>query len=49
VGAETPIGSIEAGKKGIALIDLDVPACGRPLIQSVSTLVHYGHPGIVTA
>src|SRR5438105_6931368 len=47
VGAEDAIGSIEAGKKAdLTLIDLDVPAM-RPLINPVSTLVHYGHPGIV--
>jgi len=47
VGAEAEIGSIEPGKKAdLTLIDLDVPAM-RPLINPVSTLVHYGHPGIV--
>ncbi|HVO88205.1 MAG TPA: amidohydrolase family protein [Casimicrobiaceae bacterium] len=47
VGAEAEIGSIEAGKKAdLTLIDLNVPAM-RPLINPVSCLVHYGHPGIV--
>jgi len=47
VGAQDEIGSIESGKKAdLTLIDLDVPAL-RPLINPVSTLVHYGHPGVV--
>jgi 5-methylthioadenosine/S-adenosylhomocysteine deaminase len=47
VAAEAEIGSIEPGKKAdLTLIDLNVPAM-RPLINPVSNLVHYGHPGIV--
>jgi 5-methylthioadenosine/S-adenosylhomocysteine deaminase len=47
VGAQSEIGSIEPGKKAdLTLIDLDVPAL-RPLINPISTLVHYGHPGVV--
>ena len=45
VGAEAEIGSIEAGKKAdLSFIRLDTPAM-RPLINPVSNLVHYGHPG----
>lgn len=47
VGAEAEIGSIEAGKKAdLTVIDLNVPAM-RPLVNPVSNLVHYGHPGVV--
>lgn len=47
LSAETEIGSIEPGKKAdLTLIDLNVPSM-RPLINPVSNLVHYGHPGIV--
>ncbi len=47
VGASDEIGSIEPGKKAdLTLIRLDTPAM-RPLINPVSNLVHYGHPGIV--
>ncbi len=47
VGAAAEIGSIERGKKAdLTLIRLDMPAM-RPLINPVSNLVHYGHPGIV--
>ena len=49
VGALDEIGSIEAGKRAdLTFIDLDV-ACMRPLINPVSNLVHYGHPGLVRA
>lgn len=41
------IGPIEIGKKAdLTFVRLDVPAM-RPLINPVSNLVHYGHPGIV--
>lgn len=47
VGAEAEIGSIEPGKKAdLTFIDLNV-ASMRPLIDPVSSLVHYGHPGLV--
>ena len=47
VGALAEIGSVEPGKKAdLTLIRLDTPAM-RPLINPVSNLVHYGHPGIV--
>ncbi|HEY1328515.1 MAG TPA: amidohydrolase family protein [Casimicrobiaceae bacterium] len=47
VGAQDEIGSIEPGKKAdLVLIDLNVPSM-RPLINPVSCLVHYGHPGVV--
>lgn len=47
VGAAAEIGSIEPGKKAdLTFIRLDTPAM-RPLINPVSNLVHYGHPGIV--
>ncbi|MBV8913337.1 MAG: amidohydrolase family protein [Acetobacteraceae bacterium] len=47
VGAADEIGSIEPGKKAdLTMIRLDTPAM-RPLINPVSNLVHYGHPGIV--
>jgi len=47
IGAAAEIGSIERGKKAdLTLIRLDTPAM-RPLINPVSNLVHYGHPGIV--
>ena len=47
VGASAEIGSLEPGKKAdLTLIDLNTPAM-RPLINPVSNLVHYGHPGIV--
>jgi len=47
VGAAAEIGSIERGKKAdLTLIRLNTPAI-RPLINPVSNLVHYGHPGIV--
>ncbi len=49
VAAEAEIGSIEAGKKAdLTLIDLDTPAM-RPVINLVSNLVHYAHPGCVHA
>ena len=47
VGALAEIGSVEPGKKAdLTLIRLDTPAM-RPLINPVSNIVHYGHPGIV--
>jgi len=47
VGAEAEIGSIEPGKKAdLTFVDLNV-ASMRPLIDPVSNLVHYGHPGVV--
>ncbi len=47
VGASAEIGSIAPGKKAdLTFIDLNVPAM-RPLINPVSNLVHYGHPGAV--
>jgi 5-methylthioadenosine/S-adenosylhomocysteine deaminase len=47
VGASAEIGSLEKGKKAdLTFIRLDTPAM-RPLINPVSNLVHYGHPGIV--
>jgi 5-methylthioadenosine/S-adenosylhomocysteine deaminase len=49
VGAADEIGSIEVGKRAdLTFIDLDA-ACMRPLIDPVSNLVHYGHPGLVRA
>jgi 5-methylthioadenosine/S-adenosylhomocysteine deaminase len=47
VGAFDEIGSIEPGKQAdLTLIDLYNPSL-RPLIDPVSSVVHYGHPGIV--
>jgi len=47
LGALEEIGSIEPGKKAdLTLIDLETPAM-RPLINPVSNLVHYGHPGTI--
>jgi phosphoribosylaminoimidazole-succinocarboxamide synthase len=47
VGAFDEIGSIEPGKQAdLTLIDLRNPSL-RPLIDPVSSVVHYGHPGIV--
>ncbi len=47
VGAETEIGSIEAGKKAdLTFLDLNTPVM-RPLIRLAANIVHYGHPGIV--
>jgi 5-methylthioadenosine/S-adenosylhomocysteine deaminase len=47
VGAHHEIGSIEPGKMAdLVLIDVNVPSM-RPLINPVSCLVHYGHPGVV--
>jgi 5-methylthioadenosine/S-adenosylhomocysteine deaminase len=47
VGADSEIGSIEAGKKAdLTLLDLNVPSM-RPIVRVVANVVHYGHPGIV--
>ncbi|MEJ1978794.1 MAG: amidohydrolase family protein [Acetobacteraceae bacterium] len=47
VGALDEIGSIEPGKRAdLTLIDLRNPSL-RPLIDPVSAIVHYGHPGVV--
>lgn len=47
VGALDEIGSIEPGKRAdLTLIDLRNPSL-RPLIDPVSNIVHYGHPGTV--
>ncbi|MGA9867476.1 MAG: amidohydrolase family protein [Acetobacteraceae bacterium] len=47
VGAFDEIGSIEVGKRAdLTLIDLYNPSL-RPLIDPVSSIVHYGHPGVV--
>jgi 5-methylthioadenosine/S-adenosylhomocysteine deaminase len=47
VGAEAEIGSIEVGKKAdLTLIDLNTPVM-RPVINLISNLVHYAHPGCV--
>jgi 5-methylthioadenosine/S-adenosylhomocysteine deaminase len=47
VGANTEIGSIEAGKKAdLILLDPDVPSM-RPVVRVLTNVVQYGHPGIV--
>jgi len=47
VGALDEIGSVEPGKRAdLTLIDLRNPSL-RPLIDPVSSIVHYGHPGAV--
>ncbi|WPB83479.1 amidohydrolase family protein [Sediminicoccus rosea] len=47
VGASALIGSIEAGKKAdLTILDLNTPSL-RPIINLVSSVVHYGHPGAV--
>ena len=49
LGREADLGSIEAGKLAdLTLLDLD-RAHLRPVVNLVSNLVHYGHPGAVTA
>lgn len=47
VGASELIGTIEAGKKAdLTILDLKTPSL-RPIINLVSAVVHYGHPGAV--
>ncbi|WP_424814391.1 amidohydrolase family protein [Roseococcus sp. YIM B11640] len=47
VGATHLIGSIEVGKKAdLTILDLNTPSL-RPIINLVSAVVHYGHPGAV--
>ncbi|MDB5414662.1 MAG: hypothetical protein JWR10_2997 [Rubritepida sp.] len=47
VGAMDIIGSIEVGKKAdLTMLDLNTPSL-RPIINLVSSVVHYGHPGAV--
>lgn len=47
VGASDLIGTIEAGKKAdLTILDLKTPSL-RPIINLVSAVVHYGHPGAV--
>ncbi|HMR33116.1 MAG TPA: amidohydrolase family protein [Geminicoccaceae bacterium] len=47
LGAEDEIGSIEPGKKAdLTILDTRVAAM-RPIINPISNLVHYGHPGMV--
>lgn len=49
LGRLDDLGTVEAGKKAdLTIIDLDSPAM-RPLINIASSIVHYGHPGIVDA
>lgn len=49
LGREADLGSIEAGKKAdLVVLDLN-RAHLRPIIDLVSSLVHYGHPGAVDA
>jgi 5-methylthioadenosine/S-adenosylhomocysteine deaminase len=49
LGRLDDLGSIEVGKKAdLTLIDLDHPSM-RPVINVVSNIVHYGHPGIVNS
>lgn len=47
VGASDLIGTIEVGKKAdLTILDLNTPSL-RPIINLVSAVVHYGHPGAV--
>ncbi|MGE0724084.1 MAG: amidohydrolase family protein [Alphaproteobacteria bacterium] len=47
LGQLDQIGTIEAGKKAdLTVIDLDVPVM-RPVLNLVSNIVHYAHPGLV--
>lgn len=47
VGAEAEIGQIRPGMKAdLTILDLRTPSL-RPIINLVSNLVHYGHPGAV--
>jgi 5-methylthioadenosine/S-adenosylhomocysteine deaminase len=47
VGAADEIGQIRVGMKAdITMIDMDMPPM-RPAIRPVSSIVHYGHPGLV--
>lgn len=47
VGASDLIGTIEVGKKAdLTILDLNTPSL-RPIINLVSAVVHYGHPGTV--
>lgn len=47
LGAEADLGSLEAGKKAdLTILDLN-QAHLRPIINLVSSIVHYGHPGAV--
>ena len=47
VGASALIGSIEVGKKAdLTMLDMNTPSL-RPIINLVSSVVHYGHPGAV--
>lgn len=47
VGASQLIGTIEVGKKAdLTILDLNTPSL-RPIINLVSSVVHYGHPGAV--
>jgi 5-methylthioadenosine/S-adenosylhomocysteine deaminase len=49
LGRLDDLGSIEAGKKAdLTVVDLDHPSM-RPVINVVSNIVHYGHPGIVNS
>jgi 5-methylthioadenosine/S-adenosylhomocysteine deaminase len=49
LGCADELGSLEAGKKAdLVILDLDQPSI-RPIINLVSSIVHYGTPSIVDA